>query len=191
MVVEATSIASDSIGPLFMADMDSLKARLRLSGAAADDALAIIDHAVQQVRVGFYSRLSSNRISTLRATSSVENPTETNQVLRSLAEQTEVMWVRYELMQQLPNMFIDGSGNTQTTWNQEGLTREIRPAEKEEILARLWSRIQSFLNQLAKGELSASSISASTIEPDETQPRPGASVGLDWRRPLDCRTSSF
>ncbi len=185
MGITGTPQAQDSVGPLFVPDMATLKARLRLTGAAASDALAIIDQAVQQVRVGFYSRLPQFRIDFLRNTASIENPTEKAQVLRALAEQTEVAWVRHTLMQELPTLFIDGSGNTQHIWNQEGMTREIRPAEKDEMLRRLWNSIISAIDQLGRDVLDPSTTAASTIGPDKKQPRPGASIGLGWSRPGD------
>lgn len=171
--------------PLFVKDMDLLKSRLRLSGAAAEDALAIIDMAVQKVRVGFFSHLSQFRIDSLLETDSTANPTSREEILRSLAEQTEVKWCRYILMQELPHMFMDGSGHTQTIWNQEGLTREVKPAEKQQVMAKLWSEITSALSQLDSGSLDPSTISTGTIGPKQDQPRPGASIGLGWSRPGD------
>ena len=173
------------ISPLFVSNTESLRARLRLTGAAAGDALAIIDQAILKVRIGFYSRLPEFRIAALLETESVPNPSNKAEILRCLAEQTEVAWVRHTLMQELPTLFIDGSGSTQHIWNQEGMTREIRPAEKDEMLRRLWNSIVSAIEQLGRDVLDPSTTTASTIGPDKKQPRPGATIGLDWSRPGD------
>lgn len=177
-------ILTGEVTPLFVESMVDLKSRLRLSGAAAEDALEIIDFTVQRVRVGFYSRLSASRIDAIRDTSPVLNPTTREETIRTLAIATEIAWCRLILMTELPQLYIDGSGNTQKIWNEEGLTREGVP-NKEKEMQRLWNQILDALAIMESGELSAPPSRVSLIAPDCPQPRPGTSIGRPWTYPTD------
>lgn len=174
------------VEPLFLS-MDDLKARLRLSGAASTDALAIIDSAVQKVRAGFMGVVTQSRINQILNTLPVPNATTREEAIRNLATATEVLWVRYILMQELPQLWIDGSGNSSFIWNQEGLTREgVFDTSKEK--QKLWKQIQEMLQQLISGELlSTTSNDVLVIGASTPQPRPGQTVNLPYSYALDYR----
>lgn len=179
-------VPSGDVVPLFVADMDLLRSRLRLSGTASPDALTMIDFAVQRVRVGVYSSLTEQQIADIVASPSVPNPTTQAQAMRSLAEAVEVLWVRYILMQELPHMFMDGSGRVLKDWNEEGLTRDSGNRAYEKMLESLWNQILDGLSQLSAGTLGATSdMNLSTLGPTRPQPRPGKMSGLPWPRPTD------
>lgn len=179
-------VPTGDVVPLFVADMDLLRSRLRLSGTASPDALSMIDFAVQRVRVGFYSSLTEQQITDIAASPSVPNPTTQAQAMRSLAEAVEVLWVRYILMQELPHMFMDGSGRVLKDWNEEGLTRDSGSRAYEKMLESLWDQILDGLSQLSAGTLGATSdMNLATLGPTRPQPRPGKMSGLPWPRPTD------
>lgn len=161
--------------PLFVASMSSLKASLRLSGMASTDALAMLNDAVEEVRVLLYDALGSARIASLKAITYALNPETDSEALRAKANHTEVKWVRLLLLQRLPTLFNDSNQATQQ-WNQEGLPRETSSRQRDVEINRLDTEIQDALVDLAGGSPSEGDIAVSVLEPD-TQPfRPGDSL---------------
>lgn len=116
--------------PLFVTDLATMKMELRLSGI---DSTADVDRqlksAIQEVRVGFYSRLGLTRTNELAAIAYVENPTTEDPILRAIAYQTEVKWVWCALSARLPMLFMDGSAGDRQFINEEGTFREVDPGE--------------------------------------------------------------
>lgn len=167
-----------AVEPLFMLDRDALLAELRLTAAVNNDAPAIIDGAIQEVRIGFYDCLSASRVDDIVAFVTADNPSTDDERTRVRAEKTEVLWMRKLLITRLPNFFLDSSGDVPQAFNEEGLTREPRPDILAREINRLNTEILKNLEALKGGEACAieNEVRASTLCPDETPPRPFASI---------------
>lgn len=140
--------------PVFNSDLAAVKAQLRLSGiAAGSDAQVMLEAALLQVRAGFYSRLGSTRMTALLAMTSVAAPTTNDQILRSIANLCEVLWVRCILLDKLPIVFMDNSGGDVEFLNQEGTFRSITPERLDAERQRCSTQIEEWLALLA-GETS-------------------------------------
>lgn len=168
-----------AVEPLFVADMTTLKSRLRLTGAVQADALAQIDQAVEDVRVGFYDDaqgLGVTRVTTLLAIAFVENATTANALLRTRANNLEITWVRLLLMRRMPTLFMDASGSTLDAWNEENLSRTRNTDLRREI-DRLENEVKEGLAYLGDGDDDdVGDVTIMVFEPAETPPRPGASI---------------
>jgi len=174
-----------AILPLFNATVESVKARLRLQGVAATDpGQPLIEGAVQAVRVGFYRQIEQAQINVLLSYSSVENPTNEQEVLRQLAEVTELKWIRYELMRSMPMLFMDSAAGTQQAWNDEGIFRGMGVAERDAELKRLWSEIVQSLSLLTADETipDETTMRVDVFVPDSAPMRPFGSLmfGSPW-----------
>lgn len=165
--------------PLFVATMDLLRSKLRLSGVATTtDAFEQIEEATLEVRAGFIRRLGLTRVTTLVGYSSSETPSTENESLRLIAEITEVKWVRCTLLRTMTTMFLDGSGDALQNYHDEAAFRDSAPFEREREIKRLKDEIEENL-QLLEGSDSIGSEStghADTIGPDTAPPKPGETV---------------
>lgn len=172
-----------AVEPLFVVDMDTLKERLRLTGAVQGDALAQIDQAVEDVRVGFFADeqgLGATRTNEILAIDYVENATTTNALIRTRANNLEVLWVRMLLMRRMPTLFMDGSGAVQQIWNEEGLTRNPLGTLKSE-LNRLEAELIEGLAYLRGDEdEEAGALTVSVFEPAVKPDIPGSSIRPPW-----------
>ena len=172
-----------AVEPLFVADKDTLKSRLRLSGAAQTDALAQIDQAIEDVRVGFYDDaqgLGVSRVTALLAISYEENATTAEALLRTRANNLEVSWVRLLLMRRLPTLFMDASGNSLDVWNEEPLTRKAGRSLRDEI-ARLELEVAEGLAYLGAGDDDdVGDLGVVVFEPSTTPDRPGLSISPNY-----------
>lgn len=136
--------------PLFIADLDTLKAELRLSGVAdTTDAHAIVEAAVREVRAGFYLRLGVARVATLVAITPAASPDDADEVLRSIAELCEALWVRCLLLDRLPTQFMDGGSGAQEFLNQEGIFRSLSAEQREQQRVRCQTQVEEYLDILA------------------------------------------
>lgn len=172
-----------AVAPLFVASMDAVRARLRLSGVAdASDAMDAIDEAVRVVRTNIYARLGLTRVGELVGYSSTDTPTTENEILRTVAEGMEVKWVRYELLGTLPVLFMDGSGQREQAWNDEGAFRPGGPAGAEGERRRLMAEIDRALDLLSGTSTigGQTTVRASSIAPPCTRPWPGHSASPLW-----------
>jgi len=166
------------VAPLFVADMTTLKARLRLSGAAQSDALAQIDEAVEWVRVALYDEergLGLTKVNEILAVAYVENATTSADLVRTQANNLEQIYVRLRLLKVLPMLFMDASGSTHDTWNEEPLTRKGQRALEKEIEA-LQKEVEEAIADLLGDTDSTGKLSVVVFEPDTVQPRPGDSI---------------
>lgn len=163
-----------AVAPLFVSDLDTLKARLRLTGVPPGrDAQKIIEDAVLTVRLNFYRAIADTRIDILLGYASTEDPRTASERLRSLAELTEVLWVRKELSETLPHAFMDGGNDLLERWNEEAPFRQ----SPDDLGDRLMKQINDNLD-LLKGDESFGSetrIRGGLIGPDEPY-RPGSSI---------------
>ena len=140
-----------AVETLFAASTSSLKAALRLSGAAQADSLVIIDQAIQEVRIGFYESLGQARVAEIRTATLVDNPSDSTQIARAKAAQTEIMWVRLLLLRRLPSLFVDGGGNASQVWNEEAMLRPYGKSDQEREIERLLAEVQNNVASLASG----------------------------------------
>lgn len=167
-----------AVAPLFIVDTATLLKQLRLSKTTDEDGLAIIDGAIQEVRLGFHDCLSDARIAEILAFTSEDNPDTDDERTRTRAEKTEVMWVRILLITRLPNFFLDSSGNVPQVFNEEGLTREPRRDARDRELDRLNAELIKSI-ELLKGGTDCTienEVQASTLCPDVAPPLPFGSI---------------
>lgn len=135
-----------AVAPLFVADMAALKLNLRLQGlSSGSDGSAILDRATSAARIYLYQRLGTSIVSEMVAETEVDNPTTLLEVRRKAASVAETEIVRCELLDIMPVMVGDASGNAQQVYNDEGVWRQVTPDEREEILARCRARIEELL----------------------------------------------
>lgn len=176
--------------PLFVQDLATLKAALRLTGvpAEATDTLAILDESILRTRLAFYRRLGQQRVGVLVAMTEVDNPTSEDEVLRSLASTTETKMVYAELLRKLPNQFMDASGDANRRWNEEAPFRERGATDAQREIQRLLDEIEEDMEILSGEESQGDEVSFKTFDgtPVCRPPRPGDSLrfGRSIRRNL-------
>jgi hypothetical protein len=170
--------------PLFVADLATLKKKLRLSGVPPDpsvDADALIDEAILAVRLGFYRELGIATVALLQATAFNPAPSTDADIRRALANTTEVNWVRLELMPRMPWLWSDSSGEAQKIWNEEAPFREKGAPTFKGLQERLEKDVQDALDILSGREAlgEETGIHAFTGEPaaGEEAPTIGDSLG--------------
>lgn len=135
-----------AVAPLFAATMAALKLDLRLDGLRAGSAgESILIRATSAARVYLYQRLGTSIVSSMVAVSEVENPTTLLDIRRKACTLAEVEIVRCELLDLMPVMVGDASGDAQQVYNDEGVWRQITPEERMEVLARCRARIEELL----------------------------------------------
>lgn len=166
-----------AVQPLFITDMNALKAQLRLSGASQSDALAMIDSAVQQARARFYSSLGAVQVTALLAIPYVDNPTTDDGAKRLKANGIELDITKLSLLRSMPILFMDSSGIKREVWNEEGFARRLDEKYISDEIARLENDIASGLGDLAadSGD-SGGAVSGGAIGPLCRPLPPGYSV---------------
>lgn len=167
-----------AVAPLFVADMNTLKSRLRMTGSVTTDGLAIIDKAVEDVRVGFYDEaqgLGASLVTDLLAIAFVENATNPTDLKRTRANNLEVTWVRLLLMRRIPMLFMDGSAVSHEVWNEEPLTRSSQTEIQREV-DRLENDLAEGLAALLGETDDQGSLDLIVFEPDTTPDGVGDSI---------------
>lgn len=164
--------------PLFQTRA-ALVEQLRMSGApTATDAQVIVDQVILEARTTFYRRLGITRVAQLVAYTPVDPPITEEAILRQVALETEAKIVLSLLMRRLPMLFVDGSGNRDQVWNDEGSTRQAADYERIREGKRLDVEIKANFDLLAGIELGEqTSMKMMVIEPDDTPELPGATTG--------------
>lgn len=166
--------------PLFVASLATLKQMLRLTGVpSAGDAAEMVLEGIRRARLAFHRRLGSARVAVLVAMTYDDTPDDDNELLRILANSVEVKLVHTYLLDTLPTMFMDGSGNAQEIWNDEAPYRSGPVPESTK--ARLKAEIEEDMALLA-GEVEFGDETSWKItlnEPDEAPPEPGATAFED------------
>ena len=167
--ITATASTQYKIHPLFVPSGASLRAALRLSQVPeGNDGSALIDTAVEAAKVGFFRILGPEKVAALKAIPYTTNPTTSQDVLRVLAANTEVKWVRSQLLRTMPTLFMDGSSVMQT-WNDEAAFRQGSVLQTRDELKRLQVEIDSALETLKTSVLSATGgAELSLVQPDNT-----------------------
>ncbi len=165
--------------PLFLTDLATLKAKLRLSGVAAtSDADDIINEAILTVRSGFYRELGGPRVTSLLALPFTESPATNDEILRAVANTTELKWIRVELFRTMPLSFMDGNADQNQVFQDEALFRDTSQHQLDQERVRLESDIQQNLDLLRGIEdiASEATIRVATICPAVTPALPGDTV---------------
>lgn len=169
---------------LFAEDDAWIKARLRLTSVpvSSEDTLAIIDEAISSARLAFYRRLGRTAVQNILEITEVAAPDTDDEVLRTLASLTEVKLVRVYLLRELPNAFMDASGDLNRRWNEEAPFRERPRSDRERELARLNEEIEQAMQELERdgdespGDVrSVYTFDGTPEDPDEV-PLPGDSL---------------
>lgn len=162
-----------AVEPLYNTDRDTLLKRVRIETADDEQTVALIDQTINEVRLGFYRKLTSARALTIAGYSLVENPVTDEQILRATGANTEALWVTWLLAQRLPYLFMDNSSSVGDAFNDEQLTRDSSGIQ--EFLDMLKAQIDEGLGALAdpavddSGTVKAASISNDTdFDPFET-----------------------
>lgn len=169
-----------AVEPLFWASMADIKSNLRLTGAAASDAVSLIDQAVEEVRVEFYYRLTKSRVDVLLALPYAENPDTDNETLRALCNAVELKWVKLKLLDRMPTLFMDAAGLQNEVWNTEAAFRQTGPSERERERTRLRKEVEAGLDILKgeEGHGETKSVKVKVFSPDSVT-KPGGSLGSD------------
>lgn len=138
--------------PYFNADLDTLKAKLRLECLPdRSSANPILDDGVLWARLQIFRRLGLARSTALKALTYNENPTTDDEVLRALANQVECKLVKVYLIRHLPVRFADSNGDALAEWNSEALFRELGPGSIEDMVMRIETQCEEDF-QLLEGE---------------------------------------
>lgn len=157
--------------PLFVADLATLKPKLRLSGVpTTSDADDIINESILIARQKFYRELGIARVAELVALPFNENPTTEDQILRAVANSTEVLMVRCELMRIMPMMFMDGNADQNQIMQDESLFRETTSAQLEQMRLQCDLEIQQNMDLLAGDEEISSEGTIRIDTPGVSQP---------------------
>lgn len=135
--------------PVFIASTTTLKAQLRLTGAAQPDALAMIDTGIMQARIYLYRVLGAARVTAIQAYGFNENATTDNEISRLKANNAELALVRMNLLRTMPTLFMDASGVKREAWNEEGFARRSNQREVQDEIDRLQLDIDTWLTELA------------------------------------------
>lgn len=134
-----------AVEPLYN-DKATLIQKLRMTDTEDTDTLTIIDQAISDVRLNFYRRLSPARAQEIADLSSVENPTTTDEILRNVAEVTEIYWVMHKLVCILPTMYIETQFAIQDSFDDVPITRDADTLQK--FMKCLWDSIEEGLGQM-------------------------------------------
>jgi len=163
--------------PVFIDSVETVKSRLRLSGAVAPDALEMIDNGIVNARIQIYARLSETRVSGIQAIAFVENPTNRTQVLRLLANQVESNLIKLFLVEHMEVRFVDGSADNQQNWNEEGILRGLDSFSIGRLKDQLRKDIENGLCALETSDLACAAgsdiVRASSFGPATTPAAPG------------------
>jgi len=179
--------------PLFVADLDTLKKSVRLSGVpgSREDTLAILNEAILKARLDFNRRLGAQRVAQLSAIAFVDNPVSGDEVLRALANQVETNIVYVQLLRKLPNLFMDASGAAQRIWNEEAPFRERGPTTLDKEIHRLENQIEEDMEILSAEESVPDETSIKTFDGTRLTPAPRPGDSLRTRIRNRCRGSIF
>jgi len=149
--------------PLFIPDLDALKARLRLLNVT-DEGAAVVDQALSEVRVFLFDALGPDLITTILLTEWDPSTSTTNGLRRLRASHLEVAWVRFLLMTRQPSMFVEFNASTlRQTWNEQGIVREASQSTLRRMLDEQWQAIQKMVSQLLDDDSDTSGIVSASL----------------------------
>lgn len=135
--------------PLFSTLADTQK-RQRVTNLEAGHAvLEQLDHAIDNARVEFYSRLGLTKLNALIAIVPADPPTTEDEYRRLLAQITEQNMLRLTLLRWLTVLSKEGNASRiHQEWQDIGAFREMSSREKEAELTRLEADIDRALGIL-------------------------------------------
>lgn len=167
--------------PLFVENLDRLKAELRLTGVPnGEDTEAILTRAVAMVRANFYRHLGTSTVSGLLAIPYTPNPTTDSGIKRMVARSCEVEWVRCLLMDLLPTFFTDSSGSALDEYNEGGTFRKSDPSALDGMRERCDKLVSEMLDYLSGeeelGNACGIEVWNGNSANEECKPRMGASI---------------
>lgn len=162
-----------AVEPVFVKNLDNLKASLRLSGTAHPDANQLFLDAATYARTRLYSRMGSSGVDSIKATALTDNPSTDAQVVRAKAARLETLLVRLALLPVMDTLFADSSAQAQQTWNETGVFSSQQPTSKE--IARLEEEIEDLFAEVSGSESSGGS-QVSVIGPDTPNLPIGSSI---------------
>ena len=166
--------------PLFLDDQAAVQAALRLTDLReGTDAIVIVAQGLRMARVRFYTRLGADVVQAIVETDYVEDPTTEDQMKRFVAHLCEVELVRLQLMDRMPVLFMDSSGATRETYNNEGAFRSMDPEALAAARLRIEAQVEEWLGLMA-GEVVLGSEGAQVYTQTDVVPKPvlGASLFL-------------
>ena len=136
-----------AVAPLYVVDMDQLKLELRLQGLRTEgEGEAILIRMTSAARVYIFQQLGISTALAFAAESDVDDPETEAEVKRKACTLLEIEYIRCRLLEVMPVMTADSSGDAQETYNNEGVWRQVSPEERDEILARCNERILELLS---------------------------------------------
>lgn len=139
------------MNPLFIANIDELKANLRLSGASTlsgSDFDTLLDQAIRKVRLTFRRRLGQRRIETIQGyaqDSSPVDPDTDHEYYREMAELAEIAMVKLELIYLLPMIFMDAGASNREVYNDEAAFRKAAQEDLRALRSQLKQEIEQNL----------------------------------------------
>ncbi len=170
------------VNPLFIANIDELKANLRLSGASTlsgSDFDTLLDQAIRKVRLTFRRRLGQQRIETIQGyaqDSSPIDPDTDHEYYREMAELAEIDMVKLELTYLLPMLFMDASAGNREVYNDEAVFRKAAQEDLKALRAQLKGAIDQNLKGLNQLQIEGpNEHKFFSIGPDEPT-TPGGSI---------------
>lgn len=135
--------------PIF-SDLATTQKKQRVTNLVAGHAvLEQLDHAIDQARVEFYTRLGLANLDVLIALPEVDPPVTEDDYRRLLAQITEQSMLRLTLLRWLTALAKEGNASRlHQEWNDVSAFREMSSREKEAELARLQTDINRALGIL-------------------------------------------
>ncbi len=139
-------MASD---PIF-SDLATTQKKQRVTNIDAGHAvLEQLDHAIDNARVEFYTRLGLTKLNELIAIAPVDPPTTEQEYRRLIAEVTEQNMLRLSLLRWLTALSKEGNASRiHQEWNDISAFREMSAREKQAELDRLKADIDRALGIL-------------------------------------------
>lgn len=174
----------EGLAPLFIPSLAALKSALGLTAVTSADRLACIDRAVRKARVGFYDRLGASRVGDILLIAYADSPATEQGMLRLKASETEISWVRMELLREMPVLLMPAAAASQQIWNEDSLTRNADNSLLDREISRLRTEIDDALQDLVAGqaEVEGSTLNVCVPAPTLTPARPWDSVRNPWLR---------
>lgn len=133
-----------AVNPLYT-DKSQFLLNIRMSTVQDAQTLALVDVAIQNVRMGFIKSLGADRTFAIVAYAPSENPTTPDEITRTNAAVAEVLWTTALLVERLPHILVDGYGE-QVEFNNDPLKRDASYIAKYKD--SLMQQVDSLLGQL-------------------------------------------
>lgn len=154
-----------AVEPVFSGSYDILVEKLRLKDVS-DTLKAVIENAIQDVRVRIYDAIGASRTAELLGTSLVDNPTTDSELLRLKAAIMEEKWVRAVLLSTLPTYYLGSNISERDAFNQDGLTRDKTQEQIAGEISGLMNQVQDYIDDLvAAKDSDAGTARVSVLEP--------------------------